>query len=289
MKVLYSNPSYNNNDFANACKGEPSSACSQFFTAVEGKYPPGSTFKVVTTTAALDSGKYTPESKINAPGVLNVAGRPLHNDLSGNLGPVTLTDALTNSINTVFAQVGLRLGGTTMQKYMQRFGFYSIPSLDYPAAEMAASGPRTSSAAPLLPMTSPKVDLGRTAIGQADLLVTPLQMAEVASAVANGGVLMQPRLTSQIVNQDGQVVQRIKPAVYDRVMGANTASELTQMMQDVVEEGTRSGGAARWPEGCREDRKPRRSIRAPTAPPTTTPGSSASRRSSIRRSRSRSN
>jgi peptidoglycan glycosyltransferase len=68
--------------------------------------------------------------------------------------------------------------------------------------------------------------------------VTPLQMAEVASAVANGGVLMQPRLTSQLVNQDGQVVQRIKPAVYDRVMSGTTASELTKMMQDVVEEGT---------------------------------------------------
>jgi peptidoglycan glycosyltransferase len=237
VKVLYSSPSYNDNDLNNACKHESSSECSQFFTALEGRYPPGSTFKVVTATAALDSGKYTPDSEINAPGVLTVAGKPLHNDLAGDLGERTLTYALTNSINTVFAQVGLKVGGATMQKYMQRFGFYSTPSLDYPADEMTASGPRTS-AGSLLPMTSPKVDLGRTAIGQANLLVTPLQMAEVAATVANGGVLMQPRLTSQVVNQDGQVVQRIKPAVYDRVMSSTTASDLTQMMRDVVEEGT---------------------------------------------------
>ena len=102
-----------------------------------------------------------------------------------------------------------------MQKYMQRFGFYSVPPLDYPADQMAASGERfykgfcgnRSNTPKLVPVTNPCVDLGRTAIGQDRLAVTPLQMAMVVSAIANDGKLMEPRLTSKVVNTDGQVVE----------------------------------------------------------------------------------
>ena len=80
--------------------------CSEFFDAVQGGYPPGSTFKLVTTTAALDSGKYTPESEINGHGPIIVSGTPLSNDSGEEYGNVSLTTALTDSINVVYAQVG---------------------------------------------------------------------------------------------------------------------------------------------------------------------------------------
>jgi peptidoglycan glycosyltransferase len=233
---MYSNPSYDNNH-PSACRSS-TSACSQVNYATAGLFPPGSTFKIVTTTAALDSGKYTPLSVINGDSPIIVSGVPLQNDGNQSWGPVTLTTALTYSINTVFAQVGESLGKPTMATYMHRFGFYSTPPLDYPAGEMVPSGEWDLTRHRLIPVVSDRVDLGRMAIGQDKLLVTPLQMAMVVAAVANGGKLMRPRFMTKAVNQDGQVVDTVAPQVYDQVMKPKTAAELTQMMTHVVEEGT---------------------------------------------------
>jgi peptidoglycan glycosyltransferase len=229
VKVLYSNPSYNDNQ-------PDAHGSSQFFRAVQGEYPPGSTFKVVTATAALNSGKYTPNSTIVGKSPLTVSGVPLENDNNTSYGPVSLTQALTDSINTVFAQVGQNVGIQTMAEYMKRFGFYSPPPLDLPADEMLSSGERYNGK--LLSPTSGLIDLGRMSIGQDKLTVTPLQMAMVASAVADNGTLMAPRLATRAVNVDGQTVKRFSPRVYRHVMKAATALELRQMMTNVVEEGT---------------------------------------------------
>jgi peptidoglycan glycosyltransferase len=234
IKVMYSDPSYNDNDPAAA--GRCTDSC-LLNLATQGRFPPGSTFKVVTTAAALDSGKFTPDSMINGKSPITVSGRSLENDDGTSYGPVTLTQALTDSINTVFAQVGQDLGRPTMESYMKRFGFYSLPPLDYPPDEMTASGERNLHGALLYP-TSDQVDLGRMSIGQDKLLVTPLQMAMVAAAVANGGKLMAPHLTTRVLNQDGQTVETIKPSLYSQVMKPSTAAQEAQMMTDVVEEGT---------------------------------------------------
>ena len=231
VKVMYSNPGYDSNDPFKPCDD----AC-QVNRATQGLYPPGSTFKVVTTAAALNSGAYTPDSIINGDSPLTVSGVPLSNDDGQSWGDITLQTALTNSVNTVFAQVGENLGRRTMQTYMKRFGFYAVPPLDYPRDEMTVSGNREGDK--LVPVTSDQVDLGRMAIGQAKLLVTPLQMAMVAAAVANHGTLMAPRLTSKVVNHVGQVVERVTPKVYSHVIKPDIASELAGMMTDVVEEGT---------------------------------------------------
>jgi penicillin-binding protein A len=241
IKVLFSSPTYNNNNL-NKCKPP---ACSEFFNAVEGGYPPGSTFKLVTTTAALDSKRYTPLSIINGDSPITISGKPLQNDDDDSYGDVTLTKALTDSINTVYAQVGESLGAAVLQKYMDRFGFYSIPPVDYPANQMTASGetfgPGTCGKNKMnlfLQVTNPCVDLGRTAIGQANLTVTPLQMAMVVATIADKGTLMEPRLTTKAVNSDGQVVETVEPQEYDQVMKPKYAAQLTTMMEDVVEEGT---------------------------------------------------
>jgi len=234
VEAMYSNPSYDDND-PDACSP---SACSELNRATQAAYAPGSTFKIVTATAAIDSGMYTPNSIINGNSPILVSGVPLANDGNKDWGPQTLTTAMTYSINTIFAQVAEQLGRATMAEYMKRFGFYSKPPLDYPPEQIRASGVRSPETAKPLPPGSPDEDIGRIGIGEGGLEVTPLQMAMVAAAVANGGKLMTPHLTDRIVDSAGRTVETIKPSMYSQVMKPSTAAEVTQMMENVVEEGT---------------------------------------------------
>jgi peptidoglycan glycosyltransferase len=204
--------------------------------ATQFGYPPGSTFKIVTATAAIDSGEFTPSSTLSGRNGIVVSGVPLNNDENENLGPLTLTQALAKSVNTVWAQVAERLGKATLGRYMRRFGFDSEPQLDYPPREMTPSGEYERGR--LVAPTNPNVDVGRMGIGQDKLQVTALQMAEVAAAVANHGRLMKPHLTNRIVNPEGQTVQRIEPSVQAVVMKSSTATAVTSMMEAVVNEGT---------------------------------------------------
>jgi peptidoglycan glycosyltransferase len=230
--AMYSNPSYDDNHYSAPC----ADSC-QLNRATQGRYPPGSTFKVVTATAAIDSGRYTPDSTINGDSPKTISGVPLQNDNNQSFGQITLTRALTDSVNTVFAQVAQNVGRPTMTTYMKRFGFYALPPIDLPSDELRTSRPFDFKGRPFRP-GSPDEDIGRIGIGQGGLLVTPMQMAMVAAAVANGGKLMEPRLTNKVVDQDGRTVRTIAPAVYDQVMSPKTASEVNQMMRTVVDEGT---------------------------------------------------
>jgi peptidoglycan glycosyltransferase len=204
--------------------------------ATQFGYPPGSTFKVVTATAAIDTGAFTPESTVSGRDNVLISGIPLQNDQNESLGQITLTEALAKSVNTVWAQVAERVGKQTMARYMRRFGFDRKPELDYPAEQMSSSGEYRGSR--VLSPTSPLVDVGRMGIGQDKLEVTPLQMAEVAAAVANHGRLMVPHLTERIIDPDGRTVERVSPRVQSVVMKPSTATAVTSMMEAVVNEGT---------------------------------------------------
>jgi penicillin-binding protein A len=195
---------------------------------------------VVTAAAALDSGRFTPNSIVDGSSPKTIGGVPLANDGGESFGPISLTDALTNSVNTVWAQVAERLGKDRMYEYMQRFGFDREPDLDYPAQQMTPSG--VFAKGKLLGKDDP-VDIGRVGIGQERLQVTPLQMAEVAAAVGNGGRLMRPRLTDRVVGKDGRVKERVQPELESRVMSEKAAGELRSMMGRVVEEGTGTAAA----------------------------------------------
>jgi penicillin-binding protein A len=232
VKVMYSNPSYNDNGSNPAAHGG-----SLLNRATQASYPPGSTFKIVTVSAAIDSGRFTPSSVVNGKSPVTISGVPLSNDNNQAFGPISLTTALTYSVNTVWAQVAESLGRATMTRYMQRFGFYAKPPLDYPPDELNTSRPYSSTGQAYAP-GSPNEDIGRIAIGQGGLLVTPLQMAMVASAVADGGKLMSPHLTDRVVDQDGRTVETIAPTLDTRVMKTSTAQEVAQMMKTVVDEGT---------------------------------------------------
>jgi penicillin-binding protein A len=206
-------------------------------------YPPGSTFKVVTATAALDTGKITPESVIDGSSPKTISGAPLENAGGESFGPISITDALTNSVNTVWAQVGERIGPGTLVEYMKRFGFFEDPQLDYPGFQMIPSGVRRNG----VEYVEDGFDVGRVAIGQGGaegaLDTSPMQMALVASAIANGGRLMKPQLTDRVVQKDGRVSQRIEPDLQAVVMKPETSAQLTAMMSRVVEEGTGTAGA----------------------------------------------
>jgi peptidoglycan glycosyltransferase len=201
-------------------------------------YPPGSTFKVVTATAAIDSGAATPETIIDGSSPREISGTPLENFGGTDFGPITVTDALTNSVNTVFAQLGEKVGRSTLVEYMKRYGFFEDPKLDFPEDEMIASGIRRADG----DLVEDGFDVGRVAIGQGglegEIRATPLQMAEVAATIANGGRLMKPRLTDRVLRDDGRVKERITPDLQAEVMKESTAKALTEMMGRVVEEGT---------------------------------------------------
>jgi penicillin-binding protein A len=251
VTVMASSPGYDPNALRTTAgasrleketKGNPP-AKSFVNRATEFGYAPGSTFKVLTATAALDTGAFTPESTVDGRNDVPISGVPLQNDENASYGQISLTKAMAQSVNTVWAQVAERLGKQTLSRYMSRFGFNRKPQLDYPADEMSSSGEYLGSR--LLAPTSSLVDVGRMGIGQDKLAVVPLQMAEVAAAVANHGTLMVPHLTQRIVDAEGRTVQTISPRVQSVVMKPSTAAGVTSMMEAVVTEGT--GAAAQIP------------------------------------------
>ena len=240
VRAMVSIPEYDPNripkDFAQLNRD---SSAPLFNRATQAGYPPGSTMKVVTATAALDSGEFTPSSVLSGRSPQTIGGVALSNSGGEQFGDIDMTTALTNSVNTWWAQVGEKLGNDTMFQYMDRFGFDVKPRLDYPSFQLATSGVFEGNK--LLGPSDP-IDIGRVAIGQERLRVTPLQMAEVAATVANKGELMEPRLWSKVIDPDGRET-KLDPARQSRVMGEDTAATLNTMMQSVVSEGTGTAAA----------------------------------------------
>jgi penicillin-binding protein A len=240
VTVMASSPTFNPNAAASSAafkklEGESSEA-PLINRATQDGYAPGSTFKLVTATAAIDTGTFSPSSTLSGRNGIPISGVPLDNDEGESYGQITLTQALAKSVNTVYAQVAERVGKQTLGRYMERFGFDSEPQLDYPAAEMSPSGEYLNGH--VLSPTSPLVDVGRMGIGQDKLEVTPLQMAEVAATIANHGTLMVPHMTARIVDSEGRAVEQVAPRVQSVVMKRSTASAVTSMMEAVVTEGT---------------------------------------------------
>ena len=211
--------------------------------ATAGKYQPGSSFKVVTATAALNSGRFTPDSTFYDPGYCEEYGKQVRNagnpEAPESFGNVTLSTGLEHSINSVFCNVGKAIGAGLIIDYMKRYGFYKLPPLETPENERAASGLYDRHGHlfdPRRPET--QVDPGRLAFGQERLQVTPLQMAMVAATVANNGLEMQPYVVQRVVSPQGKTIVRARPHKLAPVMRSNIAQEINSMMQLVVTGGT---------------------------------------------------
>jgi peptidoglycan glycosyltransferase len=224
-------------------KGSCGDASALVNNATAGLYPPGSTFKMVTAAAALDSGAYTPSSQFFDPGYCVEYGQHVSNagnpDQNGpeSFGNVTLAQGFEHSINSVFCNVGKHIGGEEILKYAKRFGFYSLPPLDTPPSASLPSGLYKNGEL-FDPKNNSQIDPGRLAFGQFSMLSTPLQMAMVGQAIANGGEEVQPYLVDRILAPDGSVVTRTRPHTLGRPIKPETAAELNQMMQLVVQGGT---------------------------------------------------
>jgi peptidoglycan glycosyltransferase len=253
--VMASRPTYDPNlvesDFAriNNIRASCRPAAPLLNRATDGLFIPGSTFKVVTASAALDTGEFTPESRFVDPGYCIEYGKKVRN--AGNpeapetFGSVDLITGLEHSINSVFCNIGKALGAGRILGYAKRYGFYDDPPLETPANERSPSGLYHGSKLfrPSDPAT--QVDPGRLAFGQEALLATPLQMAMVAAGVANHGVVMRPYVVGRITAPGGGVVVRPHPHKLKRAISTRTSQELTSMMVGAVQSGT--GTAAQIP------------------------------------------
>jgi len=210
-----------------------------------GLFVPGSTFKVVTASAALESKKYTPRSTFYDPGYCTVYGKRVNNfDTTSPFGTIDLENALVHSVNSVFCNIGKDLGAQRILDTAKRFGFYERPPLETPADERESSGLYRDGRL-YYPRVDTDVDAGRMAFGQERLLVTPLQMAMVAGAIGTGGRLMEPQVVERIVAPGGKVVLRQRPALIRQAVAEDTADAVAQMMRFAVERGT--GTAAQLP------------------------------------------
>jgi penicillin-binding protein A len=230
-----------------ACPGSSSPLLNR---ATQGLYAPGSTFKTVTATAAIETGVYTPTSKFFDPGYCTEYGKKVYNagnpDQNGpeQYGNVDLVQAFEHSINAIFCQIGMHLGAKRVLDQAKKFGFYERPPIELPSSEIAASGLIDFKHHRLFDDAS-QVDPGRLAFGQERMLTTPLQMALVAAAIANNGTEMTPHLVKKVTAPGGGTVVNVKPHAWKHPMKPSTAAELNQMMQAVVTGGT--GTAAQIP------------------------------------------
>lgn len=247
--AMFSNPTYDPNLLASHDVDEVVAIRRVFDHAPENPelarayrevYPPGSTFKVVTAAIALDAGTFTPESTFPETDELTL---PLTTETLENFGGDTcggtLFEGLVVSCNTTFGAVGLALG-EELAAGLERFGINTEPPpLDLRPGAVGSTGPQPGTFEREAPL------FAQAAIGQGAVAVTPLEMALVAQAVANGGIMMVPHVGAEIRDPQGRVVDRIRPREWRTPMTPQTAATLTAMMQAVVERGT--GTAAQIP------------------------------------------
>ncbi|HVU72490.1 MAG TPA: penicillin-binding protein 2 [Mycobacteriales bacterium] len=203
--------------------------------ATQNRYPPGSMFKVITSATALSDG-YTPSTRVDAPAtytppLTNVAIPNFAGELCGSGGKEPLTEALATSCNTAFAKLGVKLGQNKLQAQASAFGI-GQPTPPFPLPWVRS----TFASGELDPPA-----LAQSAIGQRDVALTPLQAAMVVQAIANGGHLITPYLVARELAPDRSQLSEGHGTDGGNPVSAQVATELTTMMQAVVDHGTAAG------------------------------------------------
>ncbi|MEP7059655.1 MAG: penicillin-binding protein 2 [Actinomycetota bacterium] len=259
--AMYSNPSYDPSPLSDPRSAIQTKAWNKLTNdpsqpllprANAELFPPGSTFKIITAAAALSAG-YSQQSIWPSPHSLQLPGSTatIQNFggeyCAGGASHVTLLEAFTESCNVIFGEVGLKVGADRLSAQAQAFGFCSIEpptQVSCPQNPIPFSDPPfgLTSEAGRFPVSSyfatRQPALAISAIGQDNDLANPLQMALVSGAVANNGLLMQPRLVSEIRDSTGRVVQRFPTKAHGQAVTPQVASSLTEMMRNVVANGT---------------------------------------------------
>ncbi|MEV4377497.1 penicillin-binding protein 2 [Streptosporangium sp. NPDC049644] len=241
--AMVSIPTYDPNPLSKPDKGDVNAAYNKLDKdedkplvnrAIERTYPPGSTFKVVTMAAYLESDDTLgPETQVDAPQVLDLpnttADLPNYGGAACGAGRVTLSFALEKSCNTPFGKIAMELGYDVLRDQAARFGIGGEPlSIPLPVAG-SGIGPEEDQAA-----------LAQASIGQRSNQMTPLQMAMVAAGIANNGVVMKPYLVNKIADAEGGEIETADPEELDTAMSEDNARKLQEMMINVVNKGTAS-------------------------------------------------
>ncbi|HEX5089743.1 MAG TPA: penicillin-binding protein 2 [Nocardioides sp.] len=206
--------------------------------AIQMTLPPGSTFKLVTASAAIESGKYDADSEVpggptyqlpqttGSSGEIDNEGRDCGSD------KIPFSQAMENSCNTTFAQLGVELGADALQKQAEAYGFNEHYLDD--------TGPQAISN---FPDDANEPQAGQSAIGQYEVRATPLQMAMVAAGIANQGVVMKPYIVDSIQSPELETLRQTEPEELHQATSSATADQVTQLMVDTVNSGTAAPGA----------------------------------------------
>lgn len=195
---------------------------------------PGSTFKTVVAATAFETGGFSPETQFDDPLAFALPGsdatiQNFDDGVCATGTEVTLQVGFVRSCNTVFADLAIQLGAENIGAVADRLGF---------SEEIDVPWPTAAAVFPTEELVDDPAALGQSGIGERDVRVTPLQMAMVAAAIANGGELMAPRVVTQVFDADGETVESFEPLVQGNPLGTATADTLTDLMERVVTEGT---------------------------------------------------
>ena len=195
-------------------------------TAISDVYEPGSTFKILTASSAIDCGATNPQEGFYCSGKITVDGSTVR-CWGAPHGAETMKKALQNSCNPVFTQLALRLGRERFYQYLHAFGLGRATGIDLygEASGILISGSRVKN-----------VDLARIGFGQS-VAVTPIQMITAACAVVNGGRLMKPYLVEAILGEDGEVLKSVSPTVVSNPISERTSATMRELLASVVTEG----------------------------------------------------
>ena len=206
--------------------------------AIATIYEPGSTFKSLVAAAGFQEKVVTPQEMFNDTGAIDVGGRVIQNWDGGSYGRMPFSDFVKYSINTGFAEVAKRMGGTRMLKYSEAFGLGKATGIELPGEEEGM----------LISLDSMQpADVATMGIGQA-VAVTPLQLITAVSALANEGKLLKPHIIKEIRDSDGLLVSYSSPQVVRQVVAPAVAGELVGLMEKVLTEG---GGKRAQVQGYR--------------------------------------
>lgn len=220
--ALANRPDYNPNNFADY------SPKLWRDIAISNAYEPGSTFKVITTAAALGEHVVTLEDRFFDPGSVEVQGRTIHCWKAGGHGSQSFLEVVKNSCNVGFVNVGLRLGAEAFYRYINKFGFGRPTNIDLPGEARGIVLDETK--------VTP-INIATMAIGQS-IAVTPIQLLTAVAAVANGGELLRPQIVREVRDKSGTVIRAFRPDLVARVLDAQTAETEKGILEKVVEEGT---------------------------------------------------
>lgn len=219
--AMANRPTYNPNQFYKYSNKEWKNR------AVAYNYEPGSTFKSVITAAALQEGKLYPDEHFIDNGYVEVSGRRIQNWSGESLGNISFVKAIEESINTVFVQIGMRLGAYKLTEYAKAFGFGKATGIELPGEEEGLL---------FKPEDMRDSDVATMSIGQS-IAVTPLQLITAVSAIANDGVLLKPHIIKEIRNADESVDSEVQMQPVRQAINPEIARMLTGLMEKVVSEG----------------------------------------------------